>query len=323
MPEPSLVTICIPTYNRPDMLRQSLQSVLLQSYRHIEVIVSDNASTTGTEAVIAEFGDPRVRLDRLPDNIGLHGNLTRALHLGSGRYRAMLPDDDLMLPGCLERKVAFLDAHPEVGMVHSAFRYVGADGLPYGPVTKWTPMDSDTVQPGREFIRQSIAQGGVTCVSSVMLRSDLATDECFDVADGPYCDNALWLRVAQRSDVGFLAEPLSGYRVHVGSASSSFRTMEKVRGRTVLTLQHAEALRQAHGRFVERPDLDPEWAAELRQLQQDSDRRLRLTIMITRWVPPALLGLLKRLVRWGRGSRLYARMSLHSSYEPASASHAG
>jgi hypothetical protein len=153
-----------------------------------------------------------------------------------------------------------------------------------------------------------------------MLRSDLVADECFDVADGPYCDNALWLRIAQRSDVGFLAEPLSGYRVHVGSASSGFRTMEKVRGRTVLTLQHAEALRQAHGRFVERPDLDPEWAAELRQLQHDSDRRLRLTIMITRWVPPALLSLLKRLVRWGRGSRLYARMSLYSSSDPSDSS---
>jgi glycosyltransferase involved in cell wall biosynthesis len=316
----SLVTVCIPTYNRPDMLRQSLQSVLWQSYPDFEVIISDNASTTDTEAVVAEFADPRVHLDRLPSNIGLHGNLSRALHVGHGTYRVMLPDDDLMLPGNLERKVAFFDAHPEVGLVHSAFRYVGSDGLPFGPVTKWTHLSTDTVQPGREFIGQSLAQGGITCVSSVMLRSALVADEVFDEADGPYCDLALWLRVALRSDVGFLADPLSGYRIHVGSASSGFKTMEKVWGRTVLTVHHADALRQAHGRFVERPELDQESAAEFARLQRDSDRRMRLAIRINRLLPPPLLKVVKRLLRWGRGGRLYSSVSLYSAYAPEAVS---
>ena len=57
------VTVCIPTYNRPEMLRASLQSVLWQSYRDIEVIVSDNASVTNTFEVVESFGDPRVRID--------------------------------------------------------------------------------------------------------------------------------------------------------------------------------------------------------------------------------------------------------------------
>ena len=316
MLERALVTVCIPTFNRPDMLRQSLQSVLWQSYPEFEVIISDNASTTDTESVVAEFGDPRIHLDRLPQSIGQFRNMSRALHVGRGTYRMMLPDDDLMLPGNLERKVAFFEAHPEVGLVHSTFRYVGSDGLPFGPVTKWTHLSADTVQPGREFIGQSLAQGGITCVSSVMLRSALVADEAFDEADGPYCDNALWLRVALRSDVGFLAEPLAGYRVHVGSASSGFKTMEKVRGRTVLTLQHADALRQAHGRFVERPELDPDSAAKFTKLQRDSDRRMRLAIRISRWVPPPLLKVAKRLLRWGRGSRLHSAVSLYSAYPP-------
>ena len=243
------------------MLRQSLQSVLWQSYRSLEVIVSDNASDTDTVAVVDSFGDDRVRVDRLDTNIGLHGNLSRCLHLGTGTYRMMLPDDDLMLPGNVESKVAFFQAHPQVGLVHSAFRYVNSDSLPYGPVTNWTSAEKDVVQPGHEYISESIAKGGITCVSSVMLRSDIVGSESFVADDGPYCDLALWLRLAQRADVGFLTAPLSGYRVHASSASSGFQTVKQVRGRVILTQHHADAVKLAFGRFVENADLDPEFAS--------------------------------------------------------------
>ena len=160
------VTVCIPTYERPEMLRRSLQSVLWQSWRDVEVIVSDNASDDRVAEVVASFQDPRVVHDRLPENIGLFGNLSRCLRLGSGRYRVMLPDDDLMLPGNLESKVRFLDAHPEVGLVHSAFRFLNGDGLPVGAVQNWAGLEQETVQRGHEFIGHSIAGNGVVCVSS-------------------------------------------------------------------------------------------------------------------------------------------------------------
>jgi len=322
------VTVCIPTYNRPEMLRASLQSFLWQSYRDIEVIVSDNASVTDTFEVVESFADPRVRIDRLETNIGLFGNLTRCLHLGSGSYRVMLPDDDLMLPGNIETKVAMFETHPELGLVHSAFRYINADSLPYGPVSNWTRLEKETVQPGRQFIGQSIAQGGMTCVSSVMLRSDMVTDERFDEADGPYCDMALWLRVAWKSDVGFLPNALSGYRVHTGSASSGFQTHRKVLGRTVATMHHADALLQAHGRFVDRPELDEETRADLRKLLEASDRQMRLSVRVNQVLPVPALRALKGALRWGhRGhsdrGQLYAALSLYSAYAPEPTDHTG
>ena len=316
VPDRPVVTVCIPTYNRAEMLRRCLQSVLWQSLHDIEVIVSDNASTDDVAGVIASFNDSRVVHDRLDENIGLFGNLTRCLRLGTGRYRVMLPDDDLMLPGNLERKARFLDSHSEVGLVHSAFRFLNGDGLPEGPVQNWARQEQEVVQPGPEFIGQSIASGGVVCVSSVMLRSGLVADEEFFEADGPYCDLALWLRVALRSDIGFLPEPLSGYLMHAASASSKFRTVREVRGRTLQTLQHADALKLAHGRFVDRPELDPGWAKELRALLRTSDRRMRIAIIVNATLPPAALRLAKRAVRWGRGGRTYAALSLYSAYQP-------
>ena len=314
--EQPLVTICIPTYNRPEMLRHSLQSVLWQSYQNLEVIISDNASDTDTAAIVNSFGDDRVLLDRLGTNIGLHGNLSRCLHLGSGRYRVMLPDDDLMLPGNVESKVAFFETHPQVGLVHSAFRFVNSDSLPYGPVNNWTSAEKDVVQPGHSYIAESIATGGITCVSSVMLRSDLVATESFVVEDGPYCDLALWLRVAQQADVGFLTAPLSGYRVHPSSASSGFQTMKEVRGRVVLTPHHADALKLAFGRFIANADLDPETRAEYARLQRASDRRMRLAIRVHRYVPGPVLKLAKKSVGWAKHGRIYKSLSLYAAYAP-------
>ncbi len=310
------VTVCIPTYNRPDFLRRSLQSVLWQSLRDIEVIVSDNASSADVAGVIASFDDPRVVHDRLDTNIGLHGNLSRCLHLGSAPYRVVLPDDDLMLPGNLERKADFLDKHPEVGLVHSAFRHLTEDGLPTGQVINWPRLEADTAQPGLDFIGQSLAHGGIVCVSSVMLRSSVVADEQFSEADGPYCDLALWLRVALRSDIGFLPDPLSGFLMHTGSASSGYRTVRRAGSRTKLTLQHADALKLAHGRFVQRPELDPGLARDLKSLLRSSDRRMRLAILVNNTVPPSLLRLAKRVIRWGPGRQAYQALSLYSAYSP-------
>ena len=198
---------------------------------------------------------------------------------------------------------------PQVGLVHSAFRYVNSDSLPYGPVTNWTSAEKDVVQPGHSYIGESIAKGGITCVSSVMLRSDLVVDESFVVEDGPYCDLALWLRVAQRADVGFLTAPLSGYRVHASSASSGFQTFVEVHGRLVNTLRHADALKLAFGRFIENADLDPESRAEYTRLQRASDRRLRLAILADRYLPRPVFKLAKMSVNWVEQGRIYNAIS--------------
>lgn len=306
-----VVTVCIPTYNRRERLAASLTSVREQSLGDVEIIVSDNASTDGTEEYVRSLDDPRVRYERLETNIGLFGNLSRCLTLGSGRYRVMLPDDDLMLPGNLETKVRFLEDNPSAGMVHSAFRYLDEQARPTGPAQSWSRLDEDTLEPGTSFLRRSLALGGIVCVSSVMLRSELVADERFDAEDGPYADLALWLRVAARSDVGFLTAPLSGYLVHASSASSGFALVELRDGRPRMTSHHADAILRAHGRFVQRADLPADLRSDLARIVGDSDRRMRWTIRANQLLAPGTLTVLKRLVGWGAsGNPVHRRFSL-------------
>ena len=71
----TLVTIAIPTYNRADnYLKQALSSALVQTYRNIEIIVSDNCSTDNTESVVKNFKDSRIRYFKQKKNIGPYKN---------------------------------------------------------------------------------------------------------------------------------------------------------------------------------------------------------------------------------------------------------
>jgi hypothetical protein len=225
----------------------------------------------------------------------------------------MLPDDDLMLPGNLVSKVRFLDENPTAGLVHSAFRFLDETSKPFGPTQSWARLDDDTLESGESFMRRALAVGGIVCVSSVMMRSDLVVGEKFNAEDGPYADIALWLRIASRSDVGFLAAPLSGYMVHGGSASSGFQVVQVRGDEHHITSHHADAILQAHGRFVQRGDLSPELREELARLVAEADRRMRLAILANRTLPPNALKMLKRVSGWGKDSLLYKKLSLDSN----------
>jgi len=108
--------VIIPTYNRRDLLPRALDSVLAQTVPVDEIIVIDDGSTDGTDDMLrARYGD-RVRYVWQP-NAGVSAARNHGLRLAQGRYLALLDSDDLWLPTKTELQVAFLDAHPDFGMV--------------------------------------------------------------------------------------------------------------------------------------------------------------------------------------------------------------
>jgi len=108
-----VVTVAIPTFDRPTLLREALESVLRQDLKEFEVLVVDDASPCDVGAVIESFGDPRLRLIRQPRNVGMLRNWRTALCSARTPYVATMDDDDLWLQHHLSDAVAALDAHPE------------------------------------------------------------------------------------------------------------------------------------------------------------------------------------------------------------------
>jgi glycosyltransferase involved in cell wall biosynthesis len=109
-----LVSVIIPTYNRPEYLKQAITSALNQTYQNIEIIVSDNCSPENPQTLVASFQDPRIRFWRHPENVGMLANQLHAFKMAKGKYFASLHDDDLWNQDFLAKLVPTLEANPNV-----------------------------------------------------------------------------------------------------------------------------------------------------------------------------------------------------------------
>lgn len=217
---PPTVSVCIPTFNRAGMLRESIASVLDQTFQDFELIVCDNGSKDETEAVVKSFADQRIAYHPVPENIGQRPNWNRCLALARGRYVGLCFDDDMMMPDNLAEKVAVLERYPRVGLVHSKYHIVDRHGTMLEPNTNKATAghrEIDTQEPGREVLA-TLLQHNIIHESTVILRRD-----CYQQLGG-FSDRLslafdweYWMRIASCSDVAFIAKPLVKWREHSGS----------------------------------------------------------------------------------------------------------
>jgi len=117
------VSVAIATYNRAAMVQQAIEAALDQSRPPDEIVVADDASTDSTWAALTELagGEPRVRIFERERNSGGAENWSFAIGQTRGDYIAWCSDDDRFTSGHLEASVEYLEAHPQVGLVHSGF----------------------------------------------------------------------------------------------------------------------------------------------------------------------------------------------------------
>ena len=216
------VTVAIPTYNRAELLREAIGSVLAQTYRDFVLVVSDNASTDHTRAVVTAVDDPRVRYVRRADNLGLVGNWNACMAEAETEYVIVLSDDDLLRADYLAEAVAALEAHPRAGIVHTRFSLIDGEGVELG-VSDWTyGLGADTVETPAEFIRESMAHSCRVCTSTALMRVEAIPPGGMRAEEHPAVDFGMWLRMAAAGwQIAFLAKPLAAYRIHGGSFSAA------------------------------------------------------------------------------------------------------
>src|SRR5690349_2607469 len=106
-----LVSICLPCFNGERFIRETLESVLNQTFKDFEVIIVDDYSTDRTLSVIQAFADSRIKVLQNGRNLGMGANWQKVLSCSRGKYVKLLGQDDLLSPECLSRQVTVLE-HP-------------------------------------------------------------------------------------------------------------------------------------------------------------------------------------------------------------------
>lgn len=210
------ISVVIPTYNHAHFLRDSLGSVVNQTFTNWEAIVVNNFSADDTEHVVKSFDDERVRLINFANQGIIAAGRNEGIRQSQGDFIAFLDSDDEWFPTKLEKCASAL--HRGADLVCHAERWVGGDRpvrvVQYGPSEKSTwrelLLDQNRVSTSATVVRRS-------CLESVGLFDESPE---FVTAE----DYELWMKLARigcRFD--FLPDVLGEYRRHEGNASGSIQ----------------------------------------------------------------------------------------------------
>lgn len=219
-----LFTVIIPSYNRAEMLRQTLKSLDEQTFRDHEAFILDDGSTDGTPEVFREFaGRPGWNFVRFEKNRRQGGCRNYAMERAAGEYITFLDADDLWLPRRLEKFAELIRRNPAAGFIFSN-GYILRDGRltgkffdegravprgklpPYMAISdKWLPYVTTNVA----FKREVLAKTGP-------FRQDMSHLE----------DMELYVKILRDWEADYIPEPLSVYRIHALSAAPASLTLK-------------------------------------------------------------------------------------------------
>jgi glycosyltransferase involved in cell wall biosynthesis len=210
-PVASLVSVVLPTYNRAHCLARAMQSVLAQTYAELELIVVDDGSSDGTEALVHGFSDPRLRYLRLPQNGGVSRARNAGVAAARGEWIAFQDSDDEWRVEKLARQMEAARSENVVlvscGFVcanHYPISFLGVDDP--APVVDFTDMTLLRL-PG--------------CSTWLARKAALEQAGGFDPELNCFEDWELALRLSSAARVAFVNEPLLLYQKTPGSLFSN------------------------------------------------------------------------------------------------------
>lgn len=197
-----LVTIVTPAYNpNREYLLAAIGSVMAQSFTNWELIVVDDGSAKPLDYVTEVC--PAARLIRQA-NRGVSAARNSAILASRAEYIAFLDADDLWEPAKLALQVDQLQAHPEIGLSHTGFRNIGADGVEISRVSQDRAIDYHSLLASNDIITSTV----------VVRREALSVSGLFNTRLSCAEDYEMWLSIARHYAIGVVAGCHASYRIH-------------------------------------------------------------------------------------------------------------
>lgn len=217
-----LVSILIPTHNRPHYLELALKSAISQTYSKIEIVISDNSETADTKEIIEPYlKDKRIKYYWKP-GCSIQENWSTCFENSSGDYVNYLMDDDLFHPQKIERMIHLFLKHPRVGMITSFRQLIDHQGnfLPPANATEKI-FDNDCYINGTA-LGEFILLNGKNMIgepTTVLMPRRFLKNGFWSYFDENYVllnDVGKWLSILKDHDCIYIAEALSYFRIHSG-----------------------------------------------------------------------------------------------------------
>ncbi len=224
-----LFSICLTTFDRPELLGQTLNSILAQSCTDFEVVLGNNNVECPLSSEALGIDDPRIRIINHPKNLGQVGNLNRLLELAHGRYVTFIADDDLYFTGFLVAVKQALQQFAFPLCVFTSYQ------LHYGiakPDLSSSSAPDVNLYRGEEFLRSYLlgrlkAIGCMGVFERNYLNGSGGIEDVSEDGVGLFLEYMLLVRAGLLDKVAYVAEPLIAYRVHETSWGVANTNLER------------------------------------------------------------------------------------------------
>jgi glycosyltransferase involved in cell wall biosynthesis len=205
------VSICIPTYNRKEYLRETLDSILAQTYKDYEIVIVDDGSTDGTGEMLKEYGFPITY--HWQQNSGDAAARNKLIELARGKYISFIDSDDLLLPDAIERMVKIMEEENGDVIVYGSYLRIDEYGNVYGKCKR-------RLYSGRitEHLFETIL---VHACGSLFPTKILRESPAFDKSLRICSDYDLWLRLSTKYRFIALVGPTFKRRRHSTNLSKA------------------------------------------------------------------------------------------------------
>lgn len=208
----------MPIYKTNEVyLREAITSILTQTFTDFEFLVLDDCPDENREAVVKSYQDSRIKYYKNKRNLGISESRNKLIDMAQGEYLAIFDHDDVSLPERLEKEVAFLDEHPEVGAVSGQVRYI-----PKNKITKHPENDND--------IKLLLLEHCCVSHSCAMIRKSVLVENniCYEEEVTPAEDYGLFCRLIGVTKLHNLQDVLLDYRMYDENTSNLQRNKMRV-----------------------------------------------------------------------------------------------
>ncbi len=204
------ISVLMPVYNpKEEYLRESIESILNQTYSDYEFIIINDSSTNNAKQVILSYDDSRIKYFENEENLGLIKTLNRGLELVTGEYIARMDQDDISLPERFAKQVDFLDNNKDIDVLGTWFKRFPKD------IIMDLPSEDADIKEFFLFNNNAIGHPTVMIRKSTLDKYDFKYNEEHKNAE----DYGLWLNMMEKTKFANLPEVLLNYRLHENNIS--------------------------------------------------------------------------------------------------------